>query len=298
MHVNITIVTYNRLNLTELCLASLLDRTRGSFTVQVVDNRSTDGTRDFLDRLAAKDARVRPHFLDRNMGVAVAANYGWALLDAPYYLKLDNDMLVQDPGWLEKLLHVLEENPDVGLAGYQILGRQKTSPVSLAGGVPFRLADFCGGACVLVPRRVHERLGFWNEDYGKYGFEDLDYGNRAVLAGFRIGYPDDDASVRHLGYEVPDRLYEGEKKKSVTSARSGEKLFVLNKLMFENAVRPLYVDRKHLPEISGRRVVFRTNPGYGAIVRMQRDLLAKTGYTVEGERIALNLVQWKSAGEA
>ena len=294
MHVNITIVTCNRLNLTARCLASLLRNTDGPFTAQVVDNGSADGTQDFLKRLAAEDARVRPHFIDRNMGVAVAANYGWAALDAPYYLKLDNDMLVRDPLWLKKLLDVLEGNPDLALAGYQILGRQKIAPAFLGDGTAFRMADFCGGACVLVPRRVHERLGFWNEDYGKYGFEDLEYSNRAVLAGFRVGYLDDDAAVSHLGYEVPERNYEEGKKQSIASAQSGEKLFILNKLLFENAVRPLYVKRKYLPEISGQGIVFKKNPEYAAITKIQRNLLAKTSYTVNGESIALNLAQWKS----
>jgi GT2 family glycosyltransferase len=296
MRVNITIVTRNRLGLTKLCLDSLLRKTRGSFTAHVVDNGSADGTRDFLERLASEDPRVRPHFFSRNMGVAVAANYGWALLDAPYYLKLDNDMLVEDPRRLETLLDLLEGNPDLGLTGWQVLARQKTSPASLAGGAAFRAADFCGGACVLVPRRVHEVLGFWNEDYGKYGFEDLEYSNRAVLAGFRVGYPDGAAAVRHLGYEAPDGEYEREKKKNIASAQSGEKLFVLNKLMFENGVRPLYVQRKYLPEISGGRVVFRTNPACAAIVRTQRALLEKTRYTVNGESVALDLSALKSRG--
>jgi len=63
-----------------------------------------------------------------------------------------------------------------------------------------------------------------NEDYGKYGFEDLDYGNRVLMSGQIIGYVDDDNAVKHLGYE-PDIDDEQERMKLVnrTSVMAGDK---------------------------------------------------------------------------
>jgi len=88
-HINISIVTYNRLSLTRLCLESLFSKTHGNYTVHIVDNNSTDGTAAYLKDIAAKQDRAKVIFLGRNYGPAVAANYAWAALDADYYVKLD-----------------------------------------------------------------------------------------------------------------------------------------------------------------------------------------------------------------
>ena len=53
-----------------------------------------------------------------------------------------------------------------------------------------------GGACYLIPKRAHEALGYWCEDYGLYGEEDHDHSVRlrlAALWGAR-------ARVRLLGH--------------------------------------------------------------------------------------------------
>ena len=35
--------------------------------------------------------------LPTNMGVACAANIGWQLVDAPIYMKLDNEIVITEP---------------------------------------------------------------------------------------------------------------------------------------------------------------------------------------------------------
>ena len=111
MRANITVVTYNRFDLTYRCLESLLTKTRSEFFCNVVDNASSDGTREYLQTLAVSHPNVKVHFLNRNMGVAVASNYGWAETEAEYYLKLDNDIEILDGDWLERLLTFMDTNP-------------------------------------------------------------------------------------------------------------------------------------------------------------------------------------------
>jgi predicted O-linked N-acetylglucosamine transferase (SPINDLY family) len=55
-----------------------------------------------------------------------------------------------------------------------------------------------GGACFLIPKRTQEILGYWCEDYGLYGFEDVDYSFRVQLLGLLNAYMEDEDIGIHL----------------------------------------------------------------------------------------------------
>lgn len=290
MTVNITIVAFNRLALTRICLESLFALTTGEFAVNVVDNASTDGTREYLRGCASRWPRLQAHFLARNMGVSVAANYGWAAAAAEYYVKLDNDVEILQPEWLTRLVELAGANPDVGMAAHQLCARHAPRRVRLASGASFLQYPTAGGGCVLIPRRVHERLGFWNEDYGLYGFEDLEYGERVCRAGWKAGYADSSGMVRHLGYEREVSAgYEQRKEASVESGVSGKKLYFINKFLFEQGIRSACVPRKYLPVPDTDPMRFAVNPAYKPILRLQRHVLRSVRYAEEGDSITLDL---------
>lgn len=295
--VHVTVVTCNRLELTKRCLGSLLGRTEGKFSVQVVDNASSDGTWPFLQRLAREDDRIRVTRLARNMGVAVAANYGWAQREDAFHLKLDNDVEILAGDWLARLMEYARECPRLGALGYRCLSRHAVTPVRLPGGRPFWNFATCGGACVLIPPAVHRSLGFWNEDYGKYGFEDMEYSLRCRLLSLTTGYVPLEDRVRHLGYERPERAYEAQKHAQVASGLSGENAYFLNKLLFEEGVRPLKVARRFLPVEGTDPVRFGPNPAYAGMVRFLNSLRRGVGLSRDGETVRLDMSRWKTARE-
>ena len=301
MLINITVVTWNRLRLTRLSLESLLAHTRENVIVHVVDNGSTDGTADWLRECASRHSKVRLFLLPTNMGVAVAANLGWAAAPAAdYYLKLDNDMIILQPDWLDMLFSLAERNPEIGMLGYQVYDRYKTERITLPGGDTFITSDCVGGACVLSPRRIHEQFGFWNEDYGRYGFEDLEYGVRLHQGGWRIGYVDAPGRVEHAGYAegAVDAAAERSKNSFVARETTGKKLYVLNRFLFESGIRPLYVSRKYLPDVSGERIRFRSDPAYRAVIKLQQEYLRKISFTEEENNIRLDLTRVRTQPDA
>ena len=113
MRVNIIVTTFNRINLTRICLETLLDTTGPHCKVTVVDNASSDGTVPYLEALAVKSDRITLYKLSRNMGVSVGVNLGLAMSDADYHLKLDNDIELRKPGWLEEMIAIAEGNGEV-----------------------------------------------------------------------------------------------------------------------------------------------------------------------------------------
>ena len=295
--VNITVVTCNRIDLTRICLGSMLPTITQGVRVTIVDNGSTDGTREYLDSVAENHAGVSIVKLRRNMGVAVAANLGWASMDADYYLKLDNDIEICRRDWLEKLLAFCERNPQIGMAAYRFCDWHRITPEVLPSGDLFHRADCSNGACVLIPRKVHETCGFWNEDYGRYGFTDVDYSNRAVLQGWRIGYLPEEDAARHLGYAegAVSEPHEQLKQATITSKLAGERLYLLNKFLFEEGIRSCRVERKYLPDPKEGTARFILNESYRPIMKLQAELQEKIDYTQDGDAIKLDLSRFKKS---
>jgi len=198
--VNIGMVTYNRLEFTRQVVAALQSMAAGcAFVLTVVDNASSDGTREYLEDLRRGGVIKNLILLDENVGVAKASNLAWSLEpQADYYLKLDNDIVVEKPLWLGNMVRVFEALPEAGAVAYNF---EPTSyPLVSLHGIQVRpkLKENLGGACILISKRTHERLGYWCEDYGLYGEEDADYGTRIRCAGLSNIYMEDEEVGFHL----------------------------------------------------------------------------------------------------
>lgn len=299
MRAHIGVVCWNRLELTRLCLTSLLQKTRPGYGLTVVDNGSTDGTPEFLQSLAAEHPHMRLHLLRRNMGVAVASNLARDdAADADFYVKLDNDVEVLDPQWLNRLMRILTDNPRLGMAGYKLCAKHEGTPVTLADGSPALEVICCNGACACIPRAVHEQLGFWNEGFGRYGYEDLEYSWRARKAGYTLVYAPQQEALHHHGTEPEciDPEQERGKLSSHTSDISGTKAYLMYLLLYEQGVIPLKTGRKYLPIPDEAGFTFTLNPAHKALQRLMVRLINSVGTSQQGELSQLDLSAWQNKG--
>lgn len=206
--VSIVIPVYNRVEYTMRCVAALAANTPYElYEVLIVDNASTDGTREFLRTLEG-DVRVITN--PANLGFARACNQGAREAAGEYLLFLNNDTAPQ-PGWLEALLAVAERDPRIGVVGAKLLFPDDTiqhagvaiiedspyplSPVHLhyhaPAGAPQanleREVDAVTGACLLIRRDVFRDVGGFDEGYLN-GYEDVDLCLRVREGGHRILY--------------------------------------------------------------------------------------------------------------
>jgi GT2 family glycosyltransferase len=95
------------------CLSTLYAHAgTANVEVIVVDNQSTDGTREFVES-AFPQARV---VTSQNAGFAHANNRGWECANARYALFLNPDTRVIE-GTFGELIDALDSRPEVGLAG-------------------------------------------------------------------------------------------------------------------------------------------------------------------------------------
>lgn len=72
-------------------LDSCLDQSVKQLEVIVVDDCSTDGTRELIEFYKKKDTRIKPVYLDKNGGSAHARNVGNQAAQGDYILVLDGD---------------------------------------------------------------------------------------------------------------------------------------------------------------------------------------------------------------
>jgi glycosyltransferase involved in cell wall biosynthesis len=91
MLVSIVIPTYNRAQLIERAVHSTLSQTFTDLEVIIVDDASTDNTRDRINTLKRVDQRINYLWHDSNRGAQAARNTGIAAASGPYVAFLDSD---------------------------------------------------------------------------------------------------------------------------------------------------------------------------------------------------------------
>lgn len=111
MKYSVIIVTYNRINLLQECIECVLSQTRKFDEIVVVDNLSTDGTREYLKKNYTDSNKVRLIFNKKNLGGAGGFKKGLQNVskDMDYVLLIDDDaMLSKD--FLELINGNIDEN--------------------------------------------------------------------------------------------------------------------------------------------------------------------------------------------
>ena len=113
--VSVLVVTHNNRDLVEPCLDAITaSEGVGEPQVIVVDNASTDGTRELL---AARPVEVLA--LESNVGFARAVNAGWQRANGRYVALVNSDAFV-DRGCLRELVRALDERPRAGIVGARL----------------------------------------------------------------------------------------------------------------------------------------------------------------------------------
>jgi GT2 family glycosyltransferase len=204
--VSVVVVNYNGGDDLERCLASLGKQDRDpSAEVLVVDNASTDGSRELAERIAGEHDSMRVLASPVNRGYPGAVNLALEEARGAYVAVLNMDITVE-PGWLGPLVDFLEANPSTGAvcplmlldadpsrinaAGQDIhvtglgFNRWLDEPRERAGSGPIPVSGLQGGAFV-IRRELLDRFGGWDESGFLYA-EDVQLSILVQLVGADI----------------------------------------------------------------------------------------------------------------
>ncbi len=211
--VSIIIVTYNNIQYNRLCIESILTKTDyPDYEVIIIDNRSTDGTRDFLKTIT--DSRVKVILNEENEGFAKANNRGLRESRGDYIVFLNNDTVVTK-GWLTRFVYYLDKFKEIGMIGpvtnfcgneakvdlpYTELGDMDACAYEYTSRHEGKLFDIPMLAlfCAAMRRDTFDKVGFLDEAFGIGMFEDDDYSYRIKSAGLRIVCAED-IFIHHFG---------------------------------------------------------------------------------------------------
>ena len=116
--VSIIVPVYNTAQYLEECLQSIIGQTYRELEIIAVDDGSTDGSAELLDRLSENDSRICV-IHQQNGGVSAARNAGLAVAHGDYVTFVDSDDLLESDMY-ETLIKLAEEHQaDIAHCGYK-----------------------------------------------------------------------------------------------------------------------------------------------------------------------------------
>ena len=204
--VSVIVCTHNRRDLLARCLDALArqDADPGRFAVVVVDNASTDGTRELVAAAAATAPYALRRVEEPALGLSRARNAGALACDTPWLAYLDDDAMPA-PGWMSAVLAFITDRPEPGVFGGPYVPFYLDPPPPWLPGdlgrfwqgdkvtrLPWRRFTLIG-CNFMVHRQAFEAVGGFDPELGvrglevRYGEETMFY-RRALELGFPVHY--------------------------------------------------------------------------------------------------------------
>jgi GT2 family glycosyltransferase len=109
--VSIIVVNWNGAGFIEDCLSSIEKQTWENREFILVDNGSTDGSREIIQKWTEKIPNAQLLALPSNTGFCLANNLGFAKANGEWIALLNNDAIAE-PGWVEELVYGGHMRPD------------------------------------------------------------------------------------------------------------------------------------------------------------------------------------------
>jgi len=201
------IPVFNQWSYTAKCLFSIFQSVpRELIKIIIVDNASTDETCSGIEKLISLGYPIDVIYNEDNLGYLLAANQGWAEVETPYVLHMNNDVTVES-GCIMGMLKVMEKYPEVGVCGGieghpEVLGKTMfrrgadlwkyqdyrylvpmTEEEKVADCVGVESTGF---ACAMVRKEVSGRIGFYDTRYVPCMSEQEDFCLRTLEAGWDV----------------------------------------------------------------------------------------------------------------
>ena len=179
MRYSIVIPTYNNCEkYLKPCIDSIIKYTDMTDVDLVISaNGCTDNTQAYINYLHSAIPHLRVVWSDKALGYSKATNEGIKISAGEYIILLNNDtvFLEQDKNyWLRLFDKPFENYPNCGIS---CIIKGASEPAG---------KDFAVFFCVMVHRKVFDRIGLLNEEYGVGGGEDTEFCIEAEKAGFEV----------------------------------------------------------------------------------------------------------------
>lgn len=120
---SIIMPVYNVGRFVENAVQSILHQTYKNLELVLVDDGSTDGSREICQQLAESDSRVKL-ICKKNEGVSIARNAGLDMATGDYITFADSDDWVEADAYEKQMLYIQETKADICVMGFTPEGSQ------------------------------------------------------------------------------------------------------------------------------------------------------------------------------
>ena len=179
MKYSIVIPTYNHCEkYFKPCVDSIIKHTDMADVELVVSaNGCKDNTQAYLNYLYTAIPHLRVVWSDKALGYSKATNEGIKVCSTDHIVLLNNDTVLLDQvknQWLQMLEAPFLQDERVGITG------------PIVQHSPDAGRNFCVFFCAMIHKKVFEKIGLLNEEYGVGTGEDVEFCIEAVNAGFTM----------------------------------------------------------------------------------------------------------------
>jgi glycosyltransferase involved in cell wall biosynthesis len=124
--VSVIMPVYNCAQYVDEAIESVVNQTYTNMEIFIIDDCSTDGTREMVESWAKLDNRIKPIYKSANSGYVDSLNMAIGLSNGEYIARMDGDdisLLAR----IDRQVMFMRENTDIDVlgTGYQILGTTK-----------------------------------------------------------------------------------------------------------------------------------------------------------------------------
>ena len=164
------LISYNHEHLLKKTIESYLKTISVPYELIIIDNASTDGSKNYIEQICTKNSYSKSIFLNENLG-GEAINAGLNLARSPFLHVSEND-LEYLPGWDQELLSKFDAFPKLGQLSLfspypqrekgEIWENHSYSKIVKKGGKTIYLTNENIGTSSVFRREVYDKGVRWN----------------------------------------------------------------------------------------------------------------------------------------
>ena len=206
--VSIIIPCFNAVEYTKQCIDSVLLQTNINYELILINNGSTDGTKEYfrtLKRSLKPNKTLQKITIIqsiKNLGVAKALNLGVSKSAGKYICYLNNDVIVTKD-WLKKIVRAAKSDKQIGAVGTMfnafenkefIKSMEKNKnlidfvaqTISVKNSGKIKKAKTIHGLCMFIKKIVFKKAGLFNENFYPCFGEDIEFCERLKKNGYKL----------------------------------------------------------------------------------------------------------------
>jgi len=201
MKFSIIVVNYKTKNLTENCINSIFTFFKNDFEVILVDNNSSDGSIEYLERNFKDKIKIIKN--NKNKGFGVANNIGVKIAKGECLFFLNSDTIIKND-FLFSVDSLFNKDKKIGIISPELILKNGNRQNYAYGKFPKILniifnkiknreknknniieTDWVSGASLIIRKKIFNSVNGFDKNFFMY-FEDIDLCKRVKELGYKI----------------------------------------------------------------------------------------------------------------